>query len=127
MATRALKRATTPHDVLVFRDGAEVLDWLSALQSNPSLNRKDLPALILLDHRVPKVSGPEVLTSIRADERFATVPIVMLSSMAEIRELTPYYIAGANSVVQKGMELDVLTKNLAAAVDYWLSINQAGT
>lgn len=127
MATRAFKKASAKHELLVLRDGEEAMRWLNELQAQPDIRRVDLPGLIFLDHRVPKVGGPEILGCIRRDKRFLTVPVVMLSSMAELRDVSGYYEAGANSVVQKGMEFDVLMKNLASTVDYWLLINKVGS
>jgi two-component system, response regulator len=127
IATRAIKKAEAKHELLILRDGEEAASWITELQSRTSLSRSDLPALILLDHRIPKVGGPELLGMMRKDNRFVTVPVVMLSSMAELRDVSGYYVGGANSVVQKGMQFDEFMKNLAATVDYWLLINKVGS
>jgi two-component system, response regulator len=126
LVERALKKANVPHRLTVLRDGEEAAAWLDRCQKAFE-TREDLPSIILMDHRVPKISGLDLLKRIRGDARFSTMPIVMMSSGAEHRDLSEYFLAGANSVISKGVDWAEAMEKLPATVNYWVNINRAGT
>jgi CheY-like chemotaxis protein len=107
------------------RDGEEALDYL--LGRGPFRHRLGgpLPRLILLELKLPKVDGIEVLRSIRGSHRTSTAPVVVLTSIAEPRELAQCYSLGANSCVQKPIAFDQFQETLLTLGRYWLAFNQA--
>jgi two-component system response regulator len=106
--------------VLVARDGAEA----EALLAKDDVNGA-VPALILLDLKLPKVSGLEVLESIRAGERTATVPVVVLTSSVEEEDLVAAYRLGANSYIRKPVDFTAFLDVINQLGLYWLVLNEA--
>lgn len=119
---RALTRSGIPCTVEVARDGAEAVEKL--LPPEPGARAATLPDLILLDLKLPKLDGLEVLARLRADPRTAHVPIVVMSSSDEPRDLRQSYHLGANSYVRKPMAYASLTRAVDLLAAYWLELNE---
>jgi two-component system, response regulator len=125
LALRALKKANLGNRIQVARDGAEALDFVLCEGAHAKRRIEDLPKLILLDLKLPKVDGLEVLQRIKADPRTRAIPVVVLTSSKEQSDLVESYQLGTNSYVVKPVSFE----QFAAAVQqlglYWLLLNQA--
>src|SRR3954462_6068895 len=121
LTIRALKKGNIKNDIVVARDGAEALDYLLGADAK----KKPLPQLVLLDLKLPKIDGLEVLKRIRADERTKLLPVTILTSSREEKDRLQGYMNGANSYVCKPIEMDQLTQALQALGLYWLVLNEA--
>jgi len=113
-----------PERMGVARDGEEALDYLLGRNTFRHRLGAPLPPLVLLELRLPRLDGIEVLRTLRASPRTATVPIVVLSSAAESRELAQCYQAGANSCIVKPIEFRALAETLQELGRYWLRLNR---
>jgi two-component system, response regulator len=124
LTTRALRQAKVANDIVVARDGREALDVLFCEGPHARRDPTQMPALILLDLKLPKLSGLEVLQKIRADERTRLIPTVVLTSSSEDEDMLRSYQHGANSYVRKPVEF----KSFASAVSqlgvYWMLLNE---
>lgn len=118
LTLRAMRLSEIPNIVVVARDGAEALEYVFA----QSINHR-LPALVLLDLKLPKISGLEVLERLRSDERTRTLPIVVLTSSDEDRDIQQSYVLGANSYIRKPVDFDEFMDSVRQLGQYWLSIN----
>jgi len=116
LEVRALRRAWPSASVTVARDGVEAVERLTS-EPPPVFD------LILLDIKLPMRSGIEVLQQIRADARFHLVPIVMLTSSAELSDVRRCYQLGANSYIQKALDFQLFLRNVGMCAEYWLSVN----
>ncbi len=105
---------------MVARDGAEALDYLFDAERGP----EQMPALVLLDLKLPKVDGLEVLKRIREDERTRLLPVVILTSSDEQEDVLKSYERGCNSYVRKPVEFDKFTKAVGQLGLYWLLVNE---
>ena len=123
MTLRALKQAEV-QDVYVARDGAEALDYLFAKGTYATRNASEVPQVILLDLNLPKVSGLEVLRQIRGDERTKLLPVVILTSSNEDRDLNRGYALGANSYIVKPVDFTQFSEAVRQLGLYWLLLNQ---
>ena len=124
LTIRALKKNNIGNRLVVVRDGVEALDFLFCTGAYSHRDPNDLPQTILLDLKLPKVDGLEVLKRIRADERTSLLPVVILTSSSEERDLLQSYKNGANSYVRKPVDF---TEFLDAARQlglYWLVLNE---
>lgn len=117
MTLRALKQHRLANRIQVARDGAEALAYLSAPGSA-------MPRVVLLDLKLPKLSGIEVLEAIRADERTRTLPVVVLTSSREGPDVKRCYELGVNSYIVKPVDFDAFVKAVAEVGLYWLLLNQ---
>lgn len=117
LTLRALKKNNISNEVIVARDGAEALAYLG------DANRA-LPALMLLDLKLPKVDGLEVLRRVRADERTKLVPIVVLTTSQQDQDLIGSYQLGANSYVRKPVDFMQFTEAVRQLGLYWLVLNE---
>ena len=121
LSLRALRRHNLANDIAVAHDGAEALEWLFAAAGAA---RRELPAVILLDLRLPKVDGLEVLRRIRADPRTRLVPVVVLTSSKEEEDRLRGYELGANSYVQKPVSFHGFSDAVRQLGMYWMLLNQ---
>lgn len=119
----ALSEGDLPYEIVVSRDGEEALDYLYArgrFAARPAGN----PVLVLLDLKMPKVDGLEVLRTIKADVDLKLIPVVMLTSSREERDLTSSYGLGANAYVVKPVSFDDLVKAIRNTGSFWGVINE---
>jgi len=124
LTLRALKKNQILNEVVVARDGAEALDYLFATGKYAARVADDTPQLILLDIRLPKLDGLEVLERIRADERTRLLPVVLLTSSREEQDLINGYALGANSYIRKPVDFAQFTEAIRLLGMYWLVLNE---
>ena len=117
LTLRALKQNRLTNRVHVVRDGAEALEFFKS-------HINQLPKVVLLDLKLPKVSGIEVLEAIRADERTRALPVVILTSSREEPDVARCYNLGVNSYIVKPVDFDAFVKAVAEVGLYWLLLNQ---
>jgi CheY-like chemotaxis protein len=122
---RTLHELTEPDRIGVARDGEEALDWLLGRGAFRHRLGGVLPRLVLLELRLPRLDGVEILRTLRASPRTATVPVVVLTSSAEPREVAQCYQAGANSCIRKPIEFREFADTLRTTGRYWLTLNRA--
>jgi len=125
LTLRALQRNRVINPVSIVRDGVEALDFMFAEGQYAHRNSNDLPAVILLDLKLPKLDGLEVLRRLRNDERTCLVPIVILSTSSEERDIYTSYTLGANSYVRKPVDFEQFTEAVGRIGAYWLQVNEA--
>jgi two-component system response regulator len=123
LTLRALKKNNILNEVVVARDGAEALDWLLGTDGESGGMPLDQLAVVLLDLKLPKVNGLEVLRRLRADPRTKRLPIVILTSSKEEKDLASAYDFGANSYVQKPVEFAAFVEAARHLGLYWLMTN----
>ena len=124
LVLRALRKNNISNETVVARDGAEALDFLFATGKYAGRNPADLPTIVLLDIKLPKIDGLEVLRRIRADERTKLVPIVILTSSKEDKDRLAGYAHGANSFVRKPIEFVEFSEAIRQLGLYWLILNE---
>jgi two-component system, response regulator len=124
LTLRAFKKKNIANEVVVARDGAEALDYLFAQGVFKDRDVSILPAVILLDLKLPKIDGLEVLKRIRADQRTKLLPIVVLTSSKEELDLLNSYSSGCNSYVRKPVDFDSFAEAIAQLGLYWLVLNE---
>ena len=124
LTTRALRQAKVANDIVVARDGREALDVLFCEGQHAGRDPAQMPALILLDLKLPKLSGLEVLQKIRADERTRLIPTVVLTSSSEDEDMLRSYQHGANSYVRKPVEFNSFANAVSQLGVYWMLLNQ---
>jgi len=112
-------------EIAVARDGAQALDFLFGQGSHTGREIKRQPAFILLDMKLPKLSGLDVLRSVRANPATALVPVVMLTSSSEQSDILACYQSGANSFIRKPVDFGEFTEKLNCVKAYWLGVNEA--
>ena len=116
LAMRALRKSEVGARVAIARDGAEAVEYLASRQK---------PKVVFLDLKLPKIDGMEVLRRLRADERTRSVPVVVLTSSMEERDINECYRLGVNSYVVKPVEFDRFYKAVGELATYWLVLNKA--
>jgi len=124
LTLRALKRRRLANDIVISPDGADALDWLFCTGRHEERDPDDQPALVLLDLKLPKVDGFQVLERIRADERTRLIPVVVLTSSKEEEDRLRGYKLGANSYVQKPVSFEDFREAVEEIGLYWLLLNQ---
>jgi len=112
----ALRTGGLSHDVVVARDGAEAVEWI--------FTGEGVPDLVLLDLKLPKLSGFDVLERIRSDERTRGLPVVILTSSSEHRDIQRSYTTGANSYVRKPVNFPEFVRAVQTLGVYWLTVNE---
>ena len=124
LTLRALKRHNLANSVMVVRDGAEALDFVfgEGIYANRSTEIK--PKLVLLDLKLPKIDGLEVLRRIKSDERTKVIPVVVLTSSKEERDIIESYKLGVNSYLVKPVDFDKFIDSVSEAGLYWLVCNE---
>lgn len=125
LTLRALKKHNLANHVQVARDGAEALDYLFGAGAFAGRDVSDRPRVVLLDLKLPKVDGLEVLRRIRQDERTRLIPVVVLTSSQEDRDIIESYRLGVNSYITKPMDFDKFLDCVKHLGMYWLLLNHA--
>jgi len=125
LTTRALRQAKIANEVVVARDGAEALDFLFGEGAHAGRDVSRTPAVILLDLKLPKLSGLDVLNRLRADPRTKLIPTVVLTSSSEDEDMLKSYQLGANSYVRKPVDFGQFAHAVSQLGMYWLLLNQA--
>jgi two-component system response regulator len=124
LTIRALHKNHLANSVVVARDGAEAVDFLFGTGAYAGRNVDDRPEVVLLDLKLPKLDGFEVLRQIRADERTKTLPVVILTSSKEERDIAQGYADGCNSYVRKPVNFDEFVEAAHQLGLYWLLLNE---
>jgi two-component system response regulator len=124
LTLRALKKNNITNEVVVVRDGAEALDYLFATGNYSGRDTGILPQVVLLDLKLPKVDGLEVLARLRSDKRTKLLPVVILTSSIEEQDLLRGYDLGANSYVRKPVDFGQFTEAVRHLGLYWLLLNE---
>ena len=124
LTLRALKKHHLANNIQVITDGAEALDYLFAQNAYADRNMDDRPKVILLDLKLPRVSGLEILRRIKADERTQMIPVVVLTSSREEQDRIASYKLGVNSYLVKPVRFDKFTDVIAELGLYWLVLNE---
>ena len=125
LAIRALEKNNILNEVVVARDGAEALDYLFGSGAYTGRDMSVMPQIILLDLKLPKIDGLEVLRRLRNDERTRLLPVVVLTSSKEERDLTESYSLGANSYIRKPVNFAQFTEAIRQLGLYWLVLNES--
>ena len=125
LTLRALKKSNIVNDVIVVRDGAEALDYFFGSDGQAADESFVMPQLVLLDLKLPKVDGLEVLRRLRGDKRTRSLPVVVFTSSSEEEDMISSYSLGANSYVRKPVEFEQFLEATKQLGLYWLVLNEA--
>ena len=125
LTLRALKKNKIANQIIVTRDGAEALDYMFGTGSYAGRNLEEMPEVILLDLKLPKVDGLEVLRRIRSNPKTRMVPVVILTSSKEDQDLIQAYSIGVNSYVRKPVDFNEFVEAIGQLGLYWLVLNEA--
>ena len=125
LTLRAFRKNRIANEVIVARDGVEALDYLFCRGAHAGHDVRDAPSVVLLDLKLPKVDGLEVLRQLRADERTRLIPVVILTSSREQRDLIAGYALGANSYIVKPVDFEKFTEAVGQLELYWLLLNES--
>ena len=125
LTLRALKKNNIANQVVVARDGVEALDYLFGTGAHAGRDMSVMPQVILLDLKLPKIDGFEVLRRLRADERTKFLPVVILTTSNEEKDRLTGYGLGANSFVRKPVEFGQFIEGVRQLGLYWLILNEA--
>ena len=124
LTARAFKKCNLRNEIAVVRDGAEALEYLFCTGEYKGRDPKELPAVILLDLKLPRVDGLEVLRRIRADERTRLLPVVILTASKEEEDIIRVYSLGANAYVHKPVDFAEFVEASRALGLFWLLLNE---
>lgn len=125
LTLRALNKNRIANEVAVAHDGVEALDYLFGTGQHAGRDVTQVPAIVLLDLKLPKLDGLEVLRRLRADARTKLVPVVILTSSKEEQDLVGGYALGANSYIRKPVDFSQFTEAIRQLGLYWLVLNEA--
>jgi len=124
LTLRALKKNNIANEIVVLRDGVEALDYFFATGKHDGRNLDEQPAVVLLDIKLPKVDGMEVLKRLRANEQTKLIPVVILTSSKEERDVINGYQLGCNSYVRKPVTFEQFSEAVRTLGLYWLLLNE---
>lgn len=124
LTVRALKQHNLANRLSTVEDGAEALDFIFCRGKYATRENGHSPKVVLLDLKLPKVSGLEVLRALKQDERTRTIPVVVVTSSREDPDIKTAYALGANSYVVKPVEFDAFAQAVSSLGLYWLLVNQ---
>ena len=124
LTKRAFKKSNILNEMIVARDGVEALDYLFGTGAYADRDMSIMPTLILLDLRLPKLDGIDVLRRIRADESTKLIPVVILTTSKEQKDLTKSYSLGANSYIRKPVDFDQFINAVRQLALYWVLLNE---
>lgn len=125
LTLRALKKANLANHIEVARDGEEALDFLLSRGSHTNRPYGNAPKLVLLDLKLPKVDGLDVLRAIKADEQLRSIPVVILTSSHEQKDIVESYNLGVNSYIVKPVDFEGFMAAVVKLGMYWMLLNQA--
>ena len=125
LTLRAFKKSNILNDVIVANDGVEALDYLFATGTYAGRDTRIMPQLVLLDLKLPKLDGMEVLRNMRADEKTRLLPVVILTSSKEEQDVVDGYNLGANSYIRKPVDFSQFSEAINQLGLYWLILNEA--
>lgn len=125
LTIRAFKKNNVGNEVMVARDGAEALDFLFGTGAHAGRDTREQPQIVLLDLKLPKIDGLEVLRRLRSDERTKLLPVVVLTSSNEEQDLIRSYGLGANSYVRKPVDFGRFVEAVQQLGVYWLLLNES--
>jgi len=123
----AFEKSNVANELAVVRDGVEALDYLFGTGAHAGRDPGAMPAVILLDLKLPKIDGLEVLRRLRADDRTKLLPVVVLTSSREQEDIVRSYSTGANSYVRKPVEFEQFVQAVRQLGLYWLLLNETRT
>ena len=121
---RALRKANVSNEIVVTRDGKEAVDYLFGEDQYAGRDLSVMPAVILLDLKLPKLNGIEVLRRIRSEASTRLIPVVILTSSSEDEDMVNSYLSGANSYVRKPVEFASFANAVASMGVYWMLLNE---
>lgn len=124
LTLRAFKKNSIMNEVVVATDGQEALDWLFGQGAHAGRDTADLPAFVLLDLKLPKLDGMEVLRAMRADQRTALLRVIMLTTSREEGDVVESYSLGATSYIRKPVDFDEFIRVVGQLGLYWLILNE---
>lgn len=124
LTIKALRKNKIINALLHLQDGEDALDYIFATGKYADRNIDDIPKIILLDLKMPKVDGLEVLTKLKSDQRTKIIPVVLLTSSKEEKDIVNSYKLGVNSYIVKPVEFDTFVKAVSDVGLYWLLVNQ---
>lgn len=124
LTRRALAKNNILNDIVVAEDGVQALDYLFGTGTHAGRDASELPAIILLDLKLPKVDGLEVLRRVRDDDRTKLLPVVILTSSKEEQDVVQGYSLGANSYIRKPVDFGQFTEAVRQLGLYWLVLNE---
>jgi two-component system response regulator len=124
LTKRALEQNQITNELIVAEDGQEALDYLFATGRYAGRDVRDLPAVVLLDLKLPKIEGLEVLQRIRANELTRLIPVVILTSSSQEEDMIASYKLGANSYIRKPVDFQRFTEAVRTLGMYWLLLNE---
>ena len=124
LTLRALKQANLLNPPVVARDGREALDYLFGEGAHAGRDLDEMPAVVLLDLKLPRLSGFDVLERMRAEPATRLVPVVVLTSSSEDEDMLRSYVSGANSYVRKPVEFSAFAHSVAQLGMYWMLLNE---
>lgn len=124
LTLRAFRKNNIRNEIMVVHDGAEALDYLFGTGTYAGRDLNNRPEVILLDIKLPKIDGLEVLRRLRADERTRLIPVVILTSSREEQDLVKGYTLGANSYVRKPVDFTEFMEAVRQLGLYWLVLNE---
>jgi len=125
LTLRALKKRNLANHLVWVKDGAEALDYIFGAGTNAGPRPNHTPRVILLDLKLPKVDGLEVLRRLKGDDRTKSIPVVVLTSSREERDVVESYRLGVNSYIVKPVDFENFSEAVAQLGMYWLLLNQA--
>lgn len=124
LTLRAFSKNKITNAIVVARDGVEAIDYLFCTGIHERRDPKLMPAVVLLDLKLPRIDGLEVLRRIRADERTALLPVVVLTTSRELQDIQEAYRLGANSYIRKPVDFERFLHAVGQLGLYWLSLNE---
>jgi two-component system response regulator len=124
LTVMALGESCDPGEIATATDGVEALDYLFGRGTHASRDTSEQPRLVILDMKLVRLHGLEVLKAVRQDPRTATIPVVMHSSSTEKSDIAACYAHGANSYVRKATDYDELRRKMRQLYDFWMTVNE---